>query len=59
MVANFVIADHGTSDDTGNEPPSVSVSLVKSDGTRGLDDVQQYLDRQDGLIRNVQNVNNP
>ncbi len=29
-ATNIVVAGHGTSDDTGNEPPSVSVSLVKT-----------------------------
>lgn len=43
-AANVVVAGHGTSDDTGNEPPSVSVALVKVNGTRQLDEVQQYLD---------------
>jgi len=57
-AANVVVAGHGTSDGTGNESPSVSVSSIKTDGTRGLDEVQRYLDQQDDLIRNVQNVNN-
>jgi len=57
-AANVVVAGHGTSDGTGNEPSSVSVSSVKTDGTRDLDEVQRYLDQQDDLIRNVQNVNN-
>ncbi|MEK4715842.1 MerR family transcriptional regulator [Sporosarcina sp. FSL K6-5500] len=57
-AANVVVAGHGTSDNTGNEPPSVSISSVKTDETRGVDGVQRYLDQQDDLIRNVQNVNN-
>ena len=57
-AANVVVAGHGTSDDTGNEPPSVSVSLVKPDGTRDWEEIQRYSNQQDDLIRNVQNVNN-
>lgn len=57
-AANVVVAGYGTSDDMGSEPPSVSVSLVKADETRGSDEVQRYLDQQDDLIRNVQDVNN-
>lgn len=37
-ATNVVVTSHGTSDDM--ESSSVSVSLVKNDGTRGLDDVQ-------------------
>jgi hypothetical protein len=57
-AANVVVAGHRTSSGTGNEPPSVSVSLVKTNETRDLDEMQRYLDQQDELIRNVQNVNN-
>lgn len=57
-AANVVVAGYGTSDATGNEPPSVSVSLVKANETRDLSEVQRYLRQQDDLIRNVQNVNN-
>jgi len=58
VAAANVVAGHGTSVGTRNEPPSVSVSSVKTDRTRGFDEVQRYLDQQDDLIRNVQNVNN-
>lgn len=57
-AANVVVAGHRTSNGTGNEPPSVSVSLVKTDETRVLDEIQRYSEQQDDLIRNVQNVNN-
>lgn len=56
-AANVVIAGHRTSSGTGNEPPSVSVSLVKTDGTRSSDEIKRYSEQQDDLIRNVQNVN--
>ncbi|WP_198160084.1 MerR family transcriptional regulator [Sporosarcina sp. P37] len=57
-AANVVVAGHGTPNDMLNEPPSVSVSLVKTDETMGMDEVQRYLEQQDDLIRNVQDVNN-
>lgn len=57
-AATVVVAGHGSSNDTRNEPPSVSVSVVKPDETRDLENVQRYLDRQEDLIRNVQDVNN-
>lgn len=57
-AATVVVAGHGSSNDTRNEPPSVSVSVVKPDETRDLEKVQRYLDQQDDLIRNVQDVNN-
>ncbi len=57
-AATVVVAGHGSSNDTRNEPPSVSVSVVKPDETRDLENVQRYLDQQEDLIRNVQNVNN-
>lgn len=57
-AANVVVAGHGSSSDTGNEPPSVSISLVKTDRTEDMDEVHRYLGRQDELIRNVQDVNN-
>lgn len=56
-AANVVVAGHRTSNGTENEPPSVSVSLVKTDETRVLDEIQRYSEQQDDLIRNVQNVN--
>lgn len=57
-AANVVVAGHRTSNGTENEPPSVSVSLVKIDETRVLDEMQRYSEQQDDLIRNVQNINN-
>lgn len=57
-AANVVVAGHRTSSSTGNEPPSVSVSLVKTDKIRVSDEMQRYSEQQDDLIRNVQNVNN-
>ena len=57
-AANVVVAGHRTSSGTGNEPPSVSVSLVKTDEIRVLDEMKRYSEQQDDLIRNVQNVNN-
>lgn len=57
-AATVVVAGHGSSNDTRNEPPSVSVSVVKPDETRDLEKVQRYLDQQDDLMRNVQDVNN-
>ena len=57
-AANVVVAGHRTSSSTGNEPPSVSVSLVKTDEIRVLDEMKRYSEQQDDLIRNVQNVNN-
>ena len=57
-AANVVVAGHGTSVDTENEPPSISVSFVKTDKIKEMDGIQRYLDQQDDLIRNVQNVNN-
>ena len=57
-AANVVVVGHRTSSGTGNEPPSVSVSLVKTDEIRVLDEMQRYSEQQDDLIRNVQNVNN-
>lgn len=57
-AATNAVAGHGASDDTGNESPSVSVSLVKTDETSGVNEIQRYLDQQNDLIRNVQNVNN-
>jgi len=43
--ANVVVDDHGTSDDTGNEPPSVSLTVVKPDGIRDLEHERRYLDQ--------------
>lgn len=57
MAAN-VVAGQRTSNDTENKPPSVSVSLVKTNETSGMNEIQRYLDQQNDLIRNVQNVNN-
>ncbi len=56
-AATVVVAGHGSYGDTGNELPSVSVSVVKPDETKGSEEIQRYLDQQDDLIRNVQNVN--
>ncbi len=58
IAAANVVVGYGTSDDTRNESSSVSVSLVKPDETRDLEEVQRYLDQQDDLLRNVQKVNN-
>lgn len=58
IAAANVVVGHGTSDGTGNEPPSVSVLSVKTDEARGLDEIQRYLDQRDDLLRNVQNVYN-
>lgn len=55
-VANVVVAGHVTSDDTRNEPPSVSVTVVKPDGIWDLEHERRYLDQQDDLMRNVQIV---
>jgi len=57
-AANVVVAGHRTSNDMRNKPPSVSVSLVKTDDTKSLGEIQRYSKQQDNLIRNVQNVNN-
>jgi len=57
-AANVVVAGHRTPSGTENEPPSVSVSLVKTDEIRVSDEMQRYSEQQDDLIRNVQNVNN-
>jgi len=57
-AATVVVAGHGSSSDTGNEPPSVSVSVVKPYETRGSEEIQRYLDQQGDIIRNVQDVNN-
>jgi|GEM_PF-2768508 len=57
-AATVVVAGYVSSDDTRNEPPSVSVSVVKPDETRDLEKVKRYLDQQGDLIRNVQDVNN-
>ena len=57
-AATVVVAGHRSSNDTRNEAPSVSVSMVKPDETRDLEKLQRYLDQQDDLIRNVQDVNN-
>ncbi|WP_432356037.1 MerR family transcriptional regulator [Sporosarcina sp. A2] len=57
-AASVVVAGHGPSNDTENEPPSVSISLVQTERTENMDEVQRYLGRQDELIRNVQDVNN-
>ena len=58
VAAANVVAGHWTSDDTRNEPPSVSVSVVKPYETRGSEEIQRYLDQQGDIIRNVQDVNN-
>jgi len=34
-AAANLVAGHGSSSDTGNDPPSVSISSVKTDDTRG------------------------
>ena len=57
-AATVVVAGHRSSNDTRNEAPSFSVSVVKPDETRDLEKVQRYLDQQEDLIRNVQEVNN-
>lgn len=57
-AATVVVAGHVSSDDTRNELPSVSVSVIKPDETRDFEKVKRYLDQQDDLIRNVQDVNN-
>ncbi|WP_301109405.1 MerR family transcriptional regulator [Sporosarcina sp.] len=57
-AATVVVAGHGSSSDTGNESPSVSVSVVKPDKTKGSEEIQRYLDQQGDIIRNVQDVNN-
>ena len=56
-AATVVVAGHRSSNDTRNETPSVSVSMVKPDETRELEKLQRYLDQQDDLMRNVQDVN--
>ena len=56
-AATVVVAGHRSSNDTKNEPTSVSVSMVKPDETRDLEKLQRYLDQQDDLMRNVQDVN--
>ena len=35
-AANVVVSGHGPSNDTGNESPSVSVSVIKADGIWSL-----------------------
>lgn len=57
-AATVVVAGHGSSNDTRNELPSVSVSVVKPYETRDMENVQRYLDQQEDLMRNVQDVNN-
>ena len=39
------IVGHETSDDTGNEPPSVSVTVVKPDGIRDVEHERRYLNQ--------------
>ncbi len=43
--ANVVVTTHRSSNDTGNEPPSVSVTVVKPYGIRGLEHGLRYLDQ--------------
>lgn len=57
-AATVVVAGHGSSNDTRDEPSSVSVSVVKPYETKDLEKLQRYLDQQDDIIRNVQDVNN-
>ncbi|MGN7410624.1 MerR family transcriptional regulator [Sporosarcina sp. SAFN-010] len=57
-AANVVVAGHGASSDMGNEPSTVSVSVVKANEIEDFKEKQRYLDQQDDLIRNVQDINN-